>query len=174
MSNTILKNKINNDNSNKSNNVFSAVTSIRKFSLPSSNLNKLSNNDNVQIYKNRNKYSYFDTYNRKNSNSYTSSENNSSSATGTGITISSGKHRNRNYERIIAAHDYKGRDKREMSMEKGDILIVKQRKGTWIYGIKESNIFKIDLITNQQIKFEHREHGWVPTSYVKPYNKNNV
>jgi len=176
INNPLLNNNINNEKDVKSNNIVSNVTSFRKFSLPTSNLNKPTNSEKkyLQRSKSGGKYPYADNLsplsNTRNNYNNINSENNSSSVMGTGTTVSS-KHKNKNYERIIAVHDYKGRDRRELSMEKGDVLIVKQKKGTWIYGIKESNIFKIDLITNQKIKFEHREHGWVPITYVKPYNK---
>ncbi|ORX50304.1 hypothetical protein BCR36DRAFT_290324, partial [Piromyces finnis] len=160
-SNTTDKNK-------KSSYIIPSVTSFRKYSLPTSNINKTSIDENQHLHRSRsgngkNAYGHSCTPLSSYNNHYF--ENNSSNNTS-----GSRHHKNKKYERILAVHDYKGRDNREMSLEKGDILIVKQRKGTWIYGVKESNIFKIDIITNQQIKFKHREHGWVPATYVKPYD----
>ena len=192
MNNPFIINNKTPDKSQKSSHVVSSVTSFRKYSLPTSNLSKPPNNENKYLQRSRSGNSknafanaftplssHSNNNNSSNSNSNNNSrthysENNSSNPTFTNSNSnSSSRHKNKKYERIMAIHDYSARDNREMSLEKGDVLIVKQRKGTWIYGVKESNIFKIDLITNQQIKFDHHEHGWVPATYIKPYTRNN-
>ncbi|ORX80057.1 hypothetical protein BCR32DRAFT_294038 [Anaeromyces robustus] len=171
--NQFLRSNKNSDLKNSKNNVVASVTSFRKYSLPTSNLNKVPSEEGkyLQRSKSNNKYTPLESLTPLSSN--LSKNNNSESSNTNNSNTTKSYHKNKKYERIIAVHDYKGRDNREMSLEKGDVLIVKQRKGTWIYGVKESNIFKLDLITNQQIKFEHREHGWVPSTYIKPYNTNS-
>jgi hypothetical protein len=169
MNNHFLKINKNSDNKNtKSNNVVSSVTSFRKYSLPTSSLSKMSD-ENKYLQKSKSGNRQNGPFTPLNSNNNSNLKSNGNETT---INNKSYHNKNKRYERILAVHDYKARDNREMTLEKGDILIVKQRQGSWIYCVKESNIFKLDIITNQPIKFEHREHGWVPSTYIKPYNNN--
>jgi len=151
-----------------------SVTSFRKYSLPTSNSSKYSSDEGkyLQRSKSNNKSTPLESTTPLSFNNNTNSLSKNNNTSESNSNSSKSHRKNKKYERILAIHDYKARDNREMSLEKGDVIIVKQKKGTWIYGVKESNIFKLDLITNHQIKFDHREHGWVPSTYVKSYNNN--
>jgi hypothetical protein len=184
MSSLFLRSNKNNDIKNsKASNVVSNVTSFRKYSLPTSTLNRMADDGKyLQRSKSGNrKIGSITPLSLISSNNNSNSNNNNNTKTTNNTTTNNNNlnnksnnksyyHKNKDYERILAAHDYKARDNREMNLDKGDVLIVKQRQGSWIYCVKEYNIFKVDPITNQPIKYEHRDHGWIPSTYVKPYN----
>ncbi|KAI8923946.1 hypothetical protein BC831DRAFT_468221 [Entophlyctis helioformis] len=88
---------------------------------------------------------------------------------------------------VVAMYAFAARSEKEMSLERGDVVVVRKRQGTWIYGNK------VDPSTMQPILHVHgggaemsrhqrgpptagHAHmkplrGWVPASFVAKYSR---
>ncbi len=60
---------------------------------------------------------------------------------------------------VIALYDFQARSAKELSITRGDILAVRKRQGTWIYG----------SIVNRGPEAENA-FGWTPVSFVAKYS----
>ncbi|KAJ3179891.1 hypothetical protein HDU87_002459 [Geranomyces variabilis] len=104
----------------------------------------------------------------------------------------------RNLDLVYAIHDFDARSAKEMSLRKGDVMEVKKRHGTWIYGTKFSRRQKASDdpnspaagVTNptarsasdrfrrgipqdssaEQTKTEKPEVGWIPMAFVAKFS----
>ncbi|KAJ3157037.1 hypothetical protein HDU89_002447 [Geranomyces variabilis] len=104
---------------------------------------------------------------------------------------------NRNLDLVYAIHDFDARSAKEMSLRKGDVMEVKKRHGTWIYGTKFSRRQKASDEANspasvtsptarsandrfrrgipqdssaEQTKTEKPEVGWIPMAFVAKFS----
>ncbi|KAJ3154533.1 hypothetical protein HDU86_004662 [Geranomyces michiganensis] len=101
---------------------------------------------------------------------------------------------NRQLDLVYAIHDFEARSAKEMSLRKGDVMEVKKRHGTWIYGAKFSRRQKLSdgaspaspRPANDRFrrgipqdsgggataepKSEKPEVGWIPMAFVAKFS----
>ncbi|KAI8906006.1 hypothetical protein EDD86DRAFT_211308, partial [Gorgonomyces haynaldii] len=66
---------------------------------------------------------------------------------------------------VIALYPFNSRSAKEMSLNPGDIIQVRKRQGTWIYGTK---INKRQQMANGIVTPEVQ--GWAPVAFVTKYS----
>ncbi|KAJ3258358.1 hypothetical protein HK103_003646 [Boothiomyces macroporosus] len=83
-------------------------------------------------------------------------------------------------ERVIALHDFDARSDIELSIRKGDIIMVRKRQGTWIFGrilkshavisgSQEQNPLRFRRGPPQPQHKKETNYGWIPAAFVTKY-----
>ncbi|KAI8846116.1 hypothetical protein BC829DRAFT_419448 [Chytridium lagenaria] len=90
-----------------------------------------------------------------------------------GVVVGAGKEDGAGAEMVIALHAFVARSGKEMSLAKGDVVVVHRRQGTWIYGTKarrktEDAEGGEEATANGDGK--KPEMGWIPVAFVAKYS----
>ncbi|KAJ3096885.1 hypothetical protein HDU97_005458 [Phlyctochytrium planicorne] len=73
-------------------------------------------------------------------------------------------------EMVIALHAFAKRSGKEMSLDKGDVIVVHKRQGTWIYGTKVRRR-ALEGVTDKKDEGKvEKEVGWIPVAFVAKYS----
>ncbi|EGF79137.1 hypothetical protein BATDEDRAFT_90148 [Batrachochytrium dendrobatidis JAM81] len=75
---------------------------------------------------------------------------------------------------VMAKYDYKARTAKEMSFQKGDVMVIRKRQETWLYGtLVDKHTLKPTVIANHQDTGTISSRGWIPVAFVVAYTPNS-